>query len=618
MSSRLVLLVLTSALAVALGFWSFTPSEAVSIVRWGGYWITLLAVVAFLVVLVRSLRDVGSEVRLWRTWALPVGVAFLATAFLHLHEPHELKIVADEVVLQLTAKQLHFGREASVVARGYEYAGNFTPFVSYVDKRPLLFPFLLSTVHDVSGYRPGNVYVLNAILSGGLMLLLLLIGRRIAGWGAGIAAVMLVTTIPLVAQNACGAGFEILNLVMILLVLWLGMRAGEQPENSDRLGAFVLAGVLLAVVRYESALFVAPVAATVMFVWWRNRRITLPWPLLIAPLLLVIVPLHLNVFKILASNWQLTDVAGADHPFGLRYFYDNIGHALNFFLDTQGLQPNSLLVAVAGVLGVGLFILTVFCEHRRIFREQPGNAVLCIFIAALLVHTALMLCYFWGRWDDPVIRRLSLPAHLLLVLAFVFSWPRLISHSHRWVILSGAALAYLVAFTVPSSAMHRFTQENFAARSANWLASRIRELGDESALSIGRSGGLVWFLYDKANIQPGTLAQRPESLIVHFRNRSFAHFLVVQRLSPVLATGGRMVWAEDDLGDGIKLEKIEERVLAPLYLVRLSRITSIDEPKLRAWAAQQAQLPPPPTRVATPASDKDENDRILEWLRQLP
>ncbi len=624
MSRRLLLLLLTSALAVVLGFRTFTPIQAIKVVQWGGYWLILAAVVAFAVVLVRSLRDIGPTVRNWRDWWAPLAVGVLAATFLHLHEPHGFKVVADEVVLQSTAKQMHFNREVGVVLRGYEYAGNFTVLTTYVDKRPLLYPFLVSVVHDLSGFRPANGFVLNAGLSFALMLLLLLTGRRMAGWGAGIALVLLVATIPLVAQNACGGGFELLNLVMIVLTLWLGMRAAERPEDDDRLGAFVLAGVLLAQVRYESALFVVPVGATVGYLWWRQRAVRLPWTLLLAPLLLVPLPLLLNVFKVSAAMWQLNDVPGSDTPFALKYFYDNVGHALNFFLSVTGAQGNSLLVAIGGALGVGFFVLVLYREHRVMFRERPAVAVLAIFLLGLLAHTFFMLCYFWGKWDDPVIRRLSLPAHLLLVLALAFVWPRIVGHRRRWEILSGVALVYLVALTIPHNAMHRFTQDNLAARATNWLGGHIRALGSQSALAIDQNSNVQWFLYDKASVSVDAIARRPEGFLMHFRNRSFAHFLVVQRLSPELSTGRRKIEVKDNLGDGVELQIIEEKDLAPLYHVRLSRIVSIDETKFMAWATQRvaantapASAAPAPAGAAE-ALSKEVDDQVVEWLRQLP
>jgi hypothetical protein len=169
MSKRFILLVLIILLSLVLGFVTFTPPQAVNVVRHGGYWVVLLAFTLFAWYFFRSLRDAWPEL-------------------LHLHERHEFKVVADEVVLGSTAMQMHFERQAAVIVRGYDYAGNFTPLNVYVDKRPLVFPFLLSLVHDLTGYRVANVFVLNGLLSLALTALFYLLGCRLGGPPAGAAA----------------------------------------------------------------------------------------------------------------------------------------------------------------------------------------------------------------------------------------------------------------------------------------------------------------------------------------------------------------------------------------------------------------------------------------------
>jgi len=402
---------------------------------------------------------------------------------------------------------------------------------------------------------------------------------------------------------------------MIVLSMWLGLRYAERP-TTDRLCAFVLSGVLLAQVRYESAVFVLPVGATIAYVWWREHRVDLPWPVILTPFLLLLLPLQHNVFNLSQASWQLNDVAGATQPFGPQYFYDNVGHALNFFFSFDGTQPSSWLVALLGVVGVGFFVLTLYKHHQEIFALEPAMAAFCIFIIGLLVHTGLMLCYFWGRWDDPIIRRLSLPAHILLILAFVFVVPRLIGHRLRWSILIGIVLAYLVSVTVPVSAMHRYTEENFAARTTNWLGGRIRALGAKSVLAIDNNAGLQWFLYRKSSINPTALSLRPEAFLYHYRRHSFDEIIVVQRVGLDLAPNQRFVSAEDDLGPGIQLEIIEEKAFAPPYLVRMSRVIGVDEPKLLAWAKERKKLAE--AKKITSIAASVDADQLVDWLRQLP
>jgi len=517
---------------------------------------------------------------------------------------------------------MHFDRQVALIVRGYDFAGDFIPLVRYVDKRPAFFPFLVSTIHDLTGYRVGNVFLLNGIVSLALMGLLMLVARRVGGKGAAYVAPLLLISVPLVAQNACGAGFELLNLTFLLLALWLGMRVAEKPEDDDRMCAFILSGVLLAQVRYESVLFLLPVGATVAYVWWRTRAPRLPATLIATPLLLLACPLQYNVFKISQASWQLNDVAGAVHPFGLGYFYENIGHAMNFFLCFDGTQPNSWLVGIAGTLAVGFFVLVLYRSYRGIFRESPAEAVFCIFMIGLIIHTAFMLCYFWGRWDDVIIRRLSLPAHLLMILALVYVWPRLIPSPRRWVIAVVTALIYIFSFSIPSMAMHRYDSQNMAARATNWIGEFIRALDDRPVIAVDENAGLEWFLYRRSSISPGAVATRSKEFLYHFKRRSFAEYYVVQRIGVDSKTGDRFISITDDLGSGVQLETVKERVFSPIYIVRISRVAAIDEVKFMAWAEERRKeanaAKDKGSGTSKPIPENVEGDQLVEWLRNLP
>ncbi len=619
MLRKVILFGLIAALAVVFGFISYrqAPAEAVQLVRRFGYWQILLVATLFGTCLVRSLRaDARTVAANWRAWIGPVALIFAVTAFMHLHERHEFKIVMDEVVLQDTAMRMHFDREAATVVRGYDLAGNFSALQVYIDKRPLFFPFLLSLAHDLTGYRVANAFYLNALISVVFSGLMFIVGRRLAGVAAGAAGALLAATVPLIHQNVAGSGFEMLNLVMILATIWLGMRFAERPEDTDRLGAFVLSGILLAQTRYESALFIVPVGLVVLYTWWRQRAVTLEWPILVAPLLLVIVPLHFNVFKVATTAWQLADGPGSDTPFSPRFFYDNVGHALNFFLCTDRSEPNSLLVSVLGVVGVSFFVLTLYREYREIFRARPAEAVFSIFIVGLLLHTVLMLCYFWGQFDDPIIRRLSLPAHLLLILSFLFVFPRLVAHQARWRALLAVTGVFLIGFTVPSVAMHRYTQENFAARTNAWLSTFIDRLGDDSVLVIDNSTALQWLIHRKSSIPLDAVLWRPEAYAFHFKNHSFQHYLVVQRMGSDFDQGTRFASINDDLGDGFQLQLVEERTFSPVYHIRISRVVAVDETKLKAWIARRKSVElTPQIKSAIKKGDVEALDR---WFKLLP
>jgi hypothetical protein len=614
MSKRLLLLGLVAALSVVVGFLVFTPPQAVAVVRRIGYWVILAEFALFMVYLGRSL---------WRSpWSFEFKrdggwLIFLlaATAFLHVHEAHEIKIMADEAVINSTALNMHFNRDSTMLMRAFDVGGNFIPTVVFLDKRPLFFPFLVSLVHDLTGYRFANVFVLNAILSVLLVTLTFFIGRKLAGNKAGGAAVLLMISIPLVAQNVTGAGFEILNMVMILSTILLGMRLLEQPTD-DRLSVFVFSAVLLAQTRYESVVFLAPVTGTILYLWIREKSMRLPPTLIIAPMLLILCPLQHNVFKVSESSWQLSDVPGASSVFSIRYFYDNVGHALAFFFSFDGTQPSSWLVALLGIIGGGLTILVIYKQHKRIFAECPAQGVWIIFFVGLAAHTVFMLCYFWGKWDDPIIRRLSLPCHILLIFSFIGVVAQLISSHRRWRYVSVGVLAYIFAFTIPASAAHRFSVESVAGRVANWINDFAKRQNGRKVLAFDWNNGAVWLLNRQASMTAFALTERLDQFLYHYKVHTFDDIYVVQRITVDLKSGAMGVAVEDDLGPAFKLETVEERKFGVGYFCRVARVVSFDEERLRAWQLEvraDRKLP-----VTERTRIKLERVSEKEWFDRLP
>ena len=123
-----------------------------------------------------------------------------------------------------TSMSMHFTGTVLTPMRGGDIQGAFVILEGMMDKRQLFFPFLVSILHDLTGYRPENAFVLNGILTFVFLGLVNAAGRKLAGRTAGWLGVALFAGLPLLGQNATGGGFELLNLVMILATMLLGAR----------------------------------------------------------------------------------------------------------------------------------------------------------------------------------------------------------------------------------------------------------------------------------------------------------------------------------------------------------------------------------------------------------
>ena len=214
---KLGLMVASALASIYIGFLAFEPAEANQIIRYGGYWLILTA--AALLgwnLFQRGKVHAGAVWLRRRGWMAPAVYILVCSAIILKLQPDGYKIVMDEPALAATALQMHQEKEILTPARGYEISGFFYLLGGYVDKRPYLFAFCTSLLHDLTGYRPFQTVILNTLLTPVFLGLMFVVGRLLARQWGGYLAVSLIATVPLVAMNANSGGFDLLNLVMLL------------------------------------------------------------------------------------------------------------------------------------------------------------------------------------------------------------------------------------------------------------------------------------------------------------------------------------------------------------------------------------------------------------------
>ena len=152
---RLALFGLTAVAAVYLGFVAPNVEQARDLVQRYGYYTVAGTFVWFLLALfpLRGgiARALGATTR--REWFVVGALAGACVLVACLTVPYTYKVLYDEFVLQSTALHLHQAREVGATVRAYEVEGAFRSIGTYFDKRPAFFAFLVSLLHDVTGYR---------------------------------------------------------------------------------------------------------------------------------------------------------------------------------------------------------------------------------------------------------------------------------------------------------------------------------------------------------------------------------------------------------------------------------------------------------------------------------
>jgi hypothetical protein len=611
---RTLAFVAAALVALILGFVLTDAAAAALAVRRFGYYFMAAAFGGWLFFFGRIGRAQIPVVTTlsWRR-ILPIAAVVGALLWVDLvSEPKGFKVTNDEYVLQATALDLHLRREPAVLVRAYEIDGAFTPLLAYADKRPFFFPFVLSLVHDLTGYRVANGFILNGALAGLNLLLVFVLARRIAGNAmAALGAVILWGGLPLFVQNANGSGMELLNVTMLALLMLLAWEYWRTPDETGA-AALILTTVLLAQTRYESALFV-PVSGIVVLAGWRRAgRPVLPWAAVAAPLLLLPYAWQNHFTNANRALWELQ--ASQETRFGFEYLGKNLHEAARFYFAWRDrLIPNSWLLSVAGVAG-GIAALVWAIRSRRT-RPLRGPAwSLVLYALAVLLNLGLLLCYYWGQLSDPVAARLSLPSLMIatLAVAWLLGWLAQRGADARWFV--GAAALYFIGVMRPVIATHYYTQFNPGPQQIEWEADFVRERPAMSRLIVTNKTVLPWIMQLQPAVMLKYTPNERDQLQFHLREGTFGEILVTQRLVPSTPDGGFVVDPVDRLPADFKLEPLAEKRFN-VTIDRISRLVAVGDvaPEERAGDAPGAPAPQRASARSIERTSSPSEPSIAAW-----
>ena len=339
----------------------------------------------------------------WRAAWPGLVVALLGVVAVVWASPPQLRVQFDETSLVGVSQNMHSQARAVMTTGAIPFEGAPFPLENMVDKRPTLFAYLCSVLHDVSGYRIGNAFVVNgALLAVGLFAAFCAVRARL-GLLAGLAAPLLLLAVPLTGVVATSAGFELLATVLLLLATLAALDFVARPD-APRFAALLGCTALLAQARYESLLAAGLLGSLALLsvrgrfvVPTRCRWLFAALPTLVTPLVLLLDHARDPNFTPEAAGRALVSVG---------HFFD---HLPAFFVGMFGPaldNPLPGLVAALAVVALGVRLRSGQADRRDLLVALPALAV-----------TGLVLAWFYGDAADPTAMRLFLPFVWLCALA---------------------------------------------------------------------------------------------------------------------------------------------------------------------------------------------------------
>ena len=148
---------------------------------------------------------------------LLIALVVTVVAWLAIHPA--LRILSDEANLVGTSKNLFASRTATFTVSGKNYYDTYWDIDVAIDRRPALFPFLVSLVHVVRGYAYKNVFAFNLLLLPAFVLVAYRLAKSLGGETFGVVAALLVVAHPITLIAVRSGGFDFCALFFSLLVL---------------------------------------------------------------------------------------------------------------------------------------------------------------------------------------------------------------------------------------------------------------------------------------------------------------------------------------------------------------------------------------------------------------
>lgn len=561
------------------------PAETLELFRRWGYWGMLLLAGTAAVVFVEFWRGQSSLPKLPLTrgeWiGVAVGVMALSLA-VHSIETHGARILWDEVRLTGTSMDMFFRQRAGCVEKVQVLAGDVIVSGATIDKRPLLFPFLVSILHSVSGYRPGNAVLLNVILTPVFFTALYVVVRLFARPAAAVCALLLAAGVPVISAGMSGAGFELLNVTLMLVLVIVSWVHAQAPARHTA-ALLVGAGCLLAHTRYESAIFLGPVAVSLFLHAWRERELPVTGSMGWMIGLLVLLPVQWRVFELNPKLWEMEFRPGSDAVFSASYLPNNLAHAVTFLFGPPQDYGSSWLLSVVGLVGaVAWFVAARRWFKRGAILRDPEFAP-WLFVTSFAGHGLLMLLYFYGQFDDGLVSRLAIPLLVFLTIVGVWFVSRIAHDWRTWTIGILVASSYLFAVARPVVSEALLLRRNYLARVCTWLAPTASQLAGKDVLVVDSATYLFWIHHRVQAMTAASIALRPDAFAFHQQHKTFSEIYVVEWLYLDRSRKDFVPLPGHDMSGLFEMEVLQRTLLSPSEAVRISRVKRVDLDELDAW-----------------------------------
>lgn len=505
----------------------------------------------------RRWRDVFAWVK--ENWP-GILLAFAVTVITASAVEPALRMLSDEANLVGTSKNLFASKTATFTISGKNYYDSYWDVDVAIDRRPTLFPFLVSLVHTVSGYSYRNVFHFNLLVLPAFVLLAYRLCKSLAGETFGIVAALLAVAHPIALISVRSGGFDFFSACFTLLVL-KSLLDFNREQSAANLALLWLNLCVFAEVRYETALFIPPILLLLLLFRMLSWHLLRPYAFVYA-----LTPVYLapRLWQAIVRGNVPEQEPGAV-AFSLENFANNIAEYLRPLLAPfESFPCHSAILIALGLCGSLLWLRWSFRQVRAFGPHAPESRFAIFAGTWLLVQAIISFSYVWGRAQYPSVARLFIVVDTFL--SFAAAWVIVVSLArYRWFVKVLPAAA-LFAFALPVASQHRMFNRLTQTRESNTTWRFFERLNEKRILIVTDRPNLFTIMdYGAMSFED---ARRDPYLFTAFDRHLFYDVYVVQRikLSTSQPLPGYDIWPDRKLDPVLSFQNDAD------VLVRISRL----------------------------------------------
>ena len=450
-----------------------------------------------------------------------IAIALIVTAITALAVHPALRVLADETNLLGTSKNFFFSKVATFTVSGKYYYDNFWDAGVVIDRRPPLFPFLVSLLHVLRGYSYSNVFLLNLLFLPAFVLVAYRLAKSLGGEIFGMCTALLVVAHPITLISVRSGGFDFLTAFFSLLVIKNFLDHSRAP-SAESLAVLWMNLCMFAEIRYETGLFLIPVVVLLLIFRLAKWSYLRPYRILYALTPGFLLP---RIWQaILRGNVPEQDPGAI--TFGFTNFVQNTRDYFKPILNPFNFHsPHASIVIGLGVVGCVIWLRSL--DRRLLSRDwhAPSMKFAAMVLAWMGLQIIIVFTYVWGRSQHPAASRLVIAIDTFFSFPAAWLLAELLKRFRPFV--GTLVAAGLFAVYLPVASEYRILNELTLTREAATTWRFFESLHEKRILIVTDRPGL-YTVMEYGSVDFESAKNDPSLLDAHARHLFYDIYLVQQ------------------------------------------------------------------------------------------